>query len=140
MAVRTTYAAVAKIISVKDSITTDLEPFIEAANQVVTDNCTYASPNTYTDAKLELIERWLSAHFYAIRDPRPTEQRAGPVSQMLKSKVDIGLDVTHYGQQAKAFDNLGGLAALDGRLKSGKAKVTPGISWLGVDDWDIDNI
>jgi len=139
MAVRTSYAAVALLIDVDSTISTDLAPFIEVANSLVTDVCTnYDTP--YTDAKLELIERWLSAHFYAVRESRASEQRAVSVSRILQSKVDLGLDVTHYGQQAKLIDTEGGLAALDGRLKSGKAKVTPGISWLGVDDWDIDNI
>jgi len=141
VAYRTTYAAVAKIIEVDLTITTDLVPFIEAANQLVTDVCgNYDSDDQYDAGKLELIERWLAAHFYAIRDPRAKSEHAGPVGAGYQSKVDLGLDVTHYGQMAKRLDTVGGLAELDERLKKGKRIITPSLTWLGTEDWDKNNI
>ena len=137
MAVRTTYAAVALIVEVDAEISTDLAPFIEVASQMVTDICTDYDP-AYDATKLELIERWLAAHFYAIRDQRRDMEKAETVSRSFQYKVDLALDQTIYGQQAKIIDHLGGLAALDGRVKRGKAKVTPGVMWAGTTDWDED--
>ena len=137
MAYRTDSDAVEEIIAVDSNEVADLTPFIATANQLVTDCCGSAG---YTDAKLELIERWLAAHFYAIRDPRVANEKAGPVGQSYQYKVGLNLAVTTYGQQAMLLDTEGGLAALNGRVTSGKAKVTPGITWVGVEDWDTDNI
>lgn len=112
----------------------DLDPFIEVANELVTEKCTGdAGPDpAYTATRLELIERWLAAHFYAIRDPRTTNEKAGPVGAAYESKVDLGLDLTRYGQQAKILDTNGGLATLDQATKDGKRR-TVGASWLGTE-------
>ena len=133
---RTTAAAVKLIIETDDTISTDLAPFIEVADSIVTDVCTDSS---YSDAKLELISRWLSAHFYAIRDPRAKSEKAGPVSVTYKSKVDLGFDVTHYGQMAMRIDSAGNLGAVNERIKKGKSNVV-GATWLGTDyDEDTDD-
>jgi hypothetical protein len=127
--VRTTSVAIASIIEVDSSI--DLTPFIETANLVVTDVC---GDFDYTDEKLEMIERWLAAHFYAVRDPRPASEAAGSVSANYQYKVDLNLAVTTYGQQAMLLDTSGGLAALNKRASSGHGVVT-GVRWMGKDDW-----
>jgi len=126
MAVRTTQVAVEAIVSNDDS--TDLTPFIEAANSMVDACCLTAG---YTDAKLELIERWLSAHFFCILAPRASEEAAGAVRERFESKVDLGLDVTRYGQQAKRLDTAGGLALQDRLANEGKAAYVATISFLG---------
>lgn len=117
---RTTSIAVAGIIEVDASI--PLTPFIEAANYLVTEVCAPAldanSDPYYSDPDLELIERWLSAHFYAVRDPRETMVQASTVRQQFESKVDTGLAITRYGQQAMRIDRFGGLAALDNALRT----------------------
>ena len=82
---RTTKAYIATIIELDDSIVPNdaaMEPFITVANELVTEVCTGdAGPTTaYTASRLELIERWLAAHFYAIRDPRVSSEGAGGVS------------------------------------------------------------
>jgi len=135
MAVRTTEEAVEGIIEVDSSIS--LTPFIETANALVTSCC---DDTVYTAAQLELVERWLAAHFYAICDPRAVSEHAGPVGATYQSRVDLGFHVTHYGQQAMALDTEGGLAALNRRIVKGEKKITPSISWLGITDWDTDNI
>ena len=129
---RTSDAQVAGIIEVDTSI--DLTPFITTANELVTEMCTGDNgPDTEYDAtRLELIERWLAAHFYAQRDPRPTAEKAGPVGVNYQSKVEIGLDNTHYGQMAKRLDTNGGLAALDVAANEGQRR-TVGITWLGTE-------
>ncbi len=119
---RTTSVAVAAIIEVDDSI--PLDPFIETASALV-DEIPAGSLN---DTRLELVERWLSAHFYAIRDPRTTRERADRIEQTFQSRVGLGLANTHYGQQAAILDTTGTLKALDA-----EGKRTVSVLWLGKD-------
>jgi hypothetical protein len=128
MSVRTTAEAVGGIIKVVGTVS--MTPFIEAANALVTEHC---SEDDYDATRLELIERWLAAHFYAIYEPRRLSERAGPVSKQIESRVDLGFDVTRYGQMAMRFDTEGGLAALNEQIKSG-GSLTVGVTWLGSED------
>ena len=89
MAVRTTALAVSKIIQVDVGLGSDLEsllaPFIETASLLITDVC---GKSEYTEAKFELIERWLAAHLYGCFDPqllseRPFVRRNSSYSQSL---------------------------------------------------------
>ena len=135
MAYRTTEAAVEKIVEVDSTI--DVEPFIEVANELVTEVC---ADSTYTAARLELIERWLSAHFYSIRDMKVATEAAGSVSQTFQYAVGLNLNVTVYGQQVLILDTDGSFAALQAQAKSGTMR-TVGITWLGkttTDDEELD--
>ena len=128
---RTTVANIKKIIEVDLTIIAvdaDMDAFIDVANELVTEMCTGTNgPSTaYTVARLELIERWLSAHFYAIRDPRVKSEKAGPVGVNYQEKVDLNLKLTHYGQQAMMLDTNGGLRSLD-QNKAYQVQVL----WLG---------
>lgn len=106
---RTTQELVGGIIEVEDG--DDLTPFIFTANELVTEAC---APLGYTEARLELIERWLSAHFYAVfRPPSNKGVRVDVIDDRVDSKVDLGFNVTWYGQQALRIDTLGGLASID---------------------------
>lgn len=127
MAIRTTVAAVGLIIEVDATIS--LTPFIETANALVTECC---SADNYDSTRLELIERWLSAHLYTIRDMRAESEKAGSVSEKKQSKVDLGFDTSHYGQTAMRLDTEGGLAALNTRSKKRSSQVV-GITWLGTE-------
>lgn len=127
MTVRTTATAVRKIIEIPSSkVDGDIDPFIETANDLVTENCTDSG---YSDAKLELIERWLSAHFYAVMESPPAGETAGDVSENKQYQVGLGLDETKWGQQAKIIDSAGNLAALDAQSKGSGSKMS--LSWLG---------
>lgn len=123
---RTTSAAVELIIEVDSNIA--LTSFIEAANVLVTQCC--GDSVNYTAINLELIERWLSAHLYTVRDMRAEMEKAGSVSERKQSKVDLGFDTSHYGQMAMRLDWEGGLAALNERIKKGKRTIV-GATWLG---------
>jgi len=128
---RTTATNVKKIIEVDTSIIAtdaDLDPFIDTANELVTELCTGSNgPKlAYSATRLELIERWLTAHFYAIRDPRAKSEKAGSVGVTYQEKVDLNFSVTTYGQQAILLDTNGALA----RLNKGKG-VGISILWLG---------
>lgn len=128
MAVRTTAALVGGIIEVDSNIT--LTPFIEIANELVTECCTGGD---HTDLRLAQIEKWLAAHFYTCRDMRAEMEKAGSVSQKLQSKVDLGFDTSHYGQMAMRLDTEGSLAALNERIKKGK-RASVSVTWLGTAD------
>jgi len=123
MAIRTTDEAVEGIIEVDANI--PLTPFIETASSLVDDvAASSAAPGA---ARLELIERYLSAHFYTLRDPRPTSEKAGPVGASYQSKVDLGLNTSHYGQMAISLDPTGVLASASGGRRIGVA------TWLGTE-------
>lgn len=127
---RTTSAQVEKIIEVESG--DDLTPFIETANSLVTDCC---SDSGYTSVKLELIERWLAAHFYAQLKPRSQSENVG-VGVSYQSAVSLGFNNTHYGQMALRLDTAGGLAQLEATTKEGKGLGIVSVDYLGTDDDD----
>ena len=127
---RTTDAAVRAILD--DDSTIDTAPFIEVATDLVDSVCLNSG---YSAAKLELIERWLAAHFYRIRDMAVDNEKAGAVAQAFQFEVDLNLNVTMYGQQAMLIDHKGNLAALNKRVKEGGPTVAS-ITHLGTVDSD----
>ena len=130
MAVRTSQGAVELIIKV-DSDITDFTPFIAAANRIVTLACT-GNDQGYSVAHLTDIETWLAAHFVAIRDMRPADEKIGASAITCQGKTDMYLESTLYGQQAMLLDVEGGLAALNQKMKKG-APLAIGATWLGTD-------
>jgi len=130
--IRTNATLVAEIIEVDPRI--NLDPFILSAS-VLVDEIEQNSRSTLTPERLELIERWLAAHFYAMRDPRAETERAGSVGVTYQSKVDLNLSLSHYGQMAIVLDTTGTL-----RLLSEAGKVRRGAFWLGreEDRGDVD--
>ena len=131
---RTTAELVATVIDVEagDSLTA----YIDTANALVTELCTDSG---YSDVRLELIERWLSSHFYDINRPRTQSEAVTGSSGVQESfervKVDLGLHNTKYGQTAMFLDTAGNLAALTNTLNVvKKAVAAAGASetkWLG---------
>ena len=88
-----------------------------------------------TNLSTASIERWLSAHFYHVAATRANREEAGSVAETKRSKVDLGLNLTHYGQHAMLLDVAGGLATLDEMgIRLGLATVT----WLGTPDEEED--
>ena len=128
MSVRTTSEAVADIIETDVAI--DLTPFIATSSALVTKHCAEKN-SAYTEAELELIERWLAAHCYTVRDPRTTRENLGKLETTFQSKVDLGLNTSHYGQMAMMLDWYGGLAALNETMINGGGRRVVGITWLG---------
>lgn len=100
---------------VKEIIETDLTaeqmaPFIEAAYAMIEDNLTGQG---YSAATLKVIERWLAAHFVAIRDPGTRSETTGKASAVFKvGYLGRGLEHTAYGQQVMAYESKGILASL----------------------------
>jgi len=129
--VRTTAELVEEIIDVDIESGADLNPFISASNALVTECCTDLDKD-YTDAHLIIIETWLAAHFYTVKDMRAISEKAGSVSERFQSKVDVGFSTSHYGQMAMRLDYKGGLARLDNKMKKG-TKI-PSVTWLGKEE------
>jgi len=129
MSTRASPSDVTAIIDFDPSIT-NLQPFIDAANELVTELCAMVS--TYTDARLKMIETWLAAHFLAVRDPRYASESMGAASASYQASPGPNLSLTPYGQQAMLLDTNGSLAWIDKHISQGKrAKVS--ISYLGTD-------
>lgn len=118
----------------------DLTPFIDTAHYCILKAVTDSS---YTDADKEIIERWLAAHFYAVRDPRAIKESAGSVTVTYQGKVGLGFDVTEYGQQAMRLDIKGGLAQMNEGASSGDYARIFQILYVGTneeysEDYDYD--
>lgn len=137
---RTTAELVNDIIEVDDTIS--LTPFIEAANLLVNRICVPAKDSEgnlyYTlETELEVIERWLAAHFYAVRDPRIVTEGVSVIMTRFESKVDLHLNMTRYGQAAMTVDTSGALASWNHSLKKGKRKAA--IHWLGTNPETVED-
>jgi hypothetical protein len=135
MGVRTTPELVAGIIEVDVDI--PLSPFISAASSLVDrirDNAIANdllrdgpdSDDKTREEKLQEIETYLAAHFYTLRDPRVTTERAGPVGASYQSAVALRLFTSHYGQMACALDETGLLELIN----AGKRRKA-GLFWGG---------
>lgn len=114
---RTTTELVGGIIEVDDDI--DVAPFIDTASQLVEELCV---PAAYSDERLELIERWLAAHFYAIRDNRRSSESIRGIQETFQFRVDLNLNATMYGQQVQLLDTALTLAVLQHKIETGNPK------------------
>lgn len=105
---------------VKEIIDTDVkvEPHISVANVLVN---THLQGKGLPQLLLKEIERWLSAHFVAIQDPRAVSEGASELRQDFGLYKGKGLNNSEYGQQAIVLDHTGTLASLGGK------KVTFGV-------------
>lgn len=109
---RVTALEVQEIIEVDSTVletTPDLTPYISAATSLVDELLV----GKHDDDRLKEIERWLAAHFVAIRDVRRSSEKAGTVSESYQYKLGLGLSVTMHGQQAVRLDTSGTLYDLD---------------------------
>ena len=113
MSYRVTGAEVKEIINT--SLTVDeVNPFIAGANALITGKCS----STYTATELKELERWLAAHFVAVRDPVKSaytrQSIAGGPAQdyQLTAKNPVGLATTAYGQQVLILDYENTLAGI----------------------------
>lgn len=98
-----------------------LVPFIETATVRVDRVATMATSRgcTLTAAELELIERWLAAHFYACADRTYSSNSTLDSSASYDGQTGKALESTMYGQTALGLDPSGALAALNSRNTAG---------------------
>lgn len=100
-----------------DGTTPDVTPYIDSANVVVTrvNTCAGDKGITLSDAELELIERWLAAHLYAVSDKPLASKSSGGASGSFHGQTGMKLEATLYGQHAMLVDYSGCLAAIGKR-------------------------
>lgn len=106
----------------------DLHPFVIAASSLVDDvvECAAAKGITLSDSKLEVLERWLGAHFYQQSDRGIKFKKTQDASNRYDGETKMYLESTMYGQMAVTLDPSGCLAAIaDGERKS------VNMVWLG---------
>ncbi len=128
MATRTTERAVKQLLGSNygtDHAGNDpsLRPYIDTAAAIVARviTCATAKDYTHTSAELELIERWLAAHYYTRMDPTYTSKSTAGASGSFTSPKD---DTERYRQSAIELDTSGCLKAILTRNKATAA-------WLG---------
>jgi hypothetical protein len=108
---RVTEAEVQAIIDYDPAIT-DITPFITAANLLITQKF---SGSGVSAELLKEMERWLAAHYIAIRDPRLRNEKIGDAAVTYQGQEGMYLDATLYGQQVKTLDPTGTMANLGKR-------------------------
>lgn len=137
---RTTAELVGGVIEVDSNAVASLAPFIAAASALVTRVCEPKYDLTSQDDidALTLVETWLAAHFYAIRDNRVASEGVGSVHASYQHRLGLILAVTMHGQMAMSLDTSGALAAYSKQLEQGKNQ-TVGVSWLGTSCEDDDD-
>jgi hypothetical protein len=90
---------------IPDTKIEDLQPFIDAATQVV--GCMDCNVS-FTDEQLDLIITWLAAHFAAVSDPSLSiseEKVEGSTVKVNRGNASsqTGLMSTQYGQMANTL-------------------------------------
>lgn len=108
---------VRSVIELEDDFVTTIH--ILSANELVVEKCV---PAGYSDARLQIIETWLAAHFCAVHQQVSASEGAGSVNQSFQYRLGLNLAVTMWGQQALAFDTAGGLASLNITTEKGGRK------------------
>lgn len=114
---RTSASSVQDILGGNYDGSTDVSPFIATATSVVDRLSALDTGSVLSSTTLELIERWLSAHFYTVMDPLKKSEGRG------KSSADY--NDRSYLDMAKMLDSSGNL----GKLMNAKSI---SVSWLGL--------
>ena len=93
---------------------TDISAYITAANLLVTD---LLDGKGLTDARLKEIERWLSAHFLAMREEGGgIEKHKIGDTEAEWATLGKSLEMTRFGAQAIVLDTTGILSKLGGKV------------------------
>lgn len=98
-----------------------LDPYIDAASSIVDDvaECATNKGITLSSTKLEIIERWLAAHAYAMSDQTLKMEKTGDAVSQYQGTTGMYLTATKYGQMAVSLDSSGCLAALGNNKRAG---------------------
>ena len=131
---RTTSAAVVGVLlkEYDSKNSPDLSPFIATANAIV--NVVVANDTggllTGNPSLQEIIERWLSAHYYQIADPGYQSRSTGGASGSFNGQTTQTFKSTRYGQQACALDITGWMAKRDKEVEEGGRRQVQ-VLWAG---------
>ena len=127
---RTTDEDVRSII--ESDVTTSLDPFIKTASSLVDWLILQKYGDTLTATQLEVIEMWLTAHFYAHRDQLFQSKNTGKAGGSFQGQTAMVLMSTQYGQTACLLDTSGNLAALSKQTETGLLN-TADLWWMGTE-------
>jgi hypothetical protein len=105
---RVTEAEVKQLLST-NLLDEQVTPFLCAATTLIDGVLAGAG---YTADELTTIERWLAAHFVAVRDPVVQSETIGAAAVTYHGKSDMGLSFTPYGQQVLLLEYKGLFAQL----------------------------
>jgi hypothetical protein len=117
MAQRTTTLKVQEILG-DNWAGSNVQPYIDIASSIVDQANTLAFSAkgfSLTPTQLELMERWLAAHFYCTMDPIFMQKATDGASGSFQRKVGDGFDATDYGKAACNVDTSGVLTAIGKR-------------------------
>jgi len=130
MAVRTNDAAVRDIIESESTVS--MEPFIASASVVVDwlETQDLADEVILTATALELIERWLAAHYYEAYDRQYSSKSVGGASGSFQGQTAMVFMSTKYGQNACSIDCTMRLAERSAQVSDGM-KRTARVTWGG---------
>jgi hypothetical protein len=129
MAVRTTEDAVKLIIEYDTNLIPDLTPFIASASLLV--DTVVAIDPAPSDAILEVVERYLTAHLIGITDPRIQAEQVKSLQATYAVRLSDGLGITHFGTLAMLFDTTGRLAQWNKQTVEGRSAVQ--FFWAGTE-------
>ena len=92
-----------------------LQPFIDSASMIIDRVKVLAVKQriNYTDAQLELIERWLSAHGYVMTDQNYAQTKILTSSALYQGRTGMRLEGSKYGQYAMSLDYSGSLSQIN---------------------------
>ena len=127
MANRITEEEVGELVEVDENISAT--PFINAANQLVTELCTGSG---YNDERLATIEAWLAAHFYLMREQVVASEKTGAAVSNYQYQIGLMLNQTKHGQMAMLLDTAGNLARHSKQMEEGQSP-SVSIFWPGQD-------
>lgn len=99
----------------------DLGVFVSSASAVMGRVVTCAARKGITLAadELELVERWLAAHLYAMVDQTYASKNTQSAGGSFHGQTGLNLDGTKYGQNARMLDYSGCLSAIASRAVAG---------------------
>jgi hypothetical protein len=118
----TTPTAVAAVLGRNYDGSTDLQQYIDSAEVVIARMiaCAQAKGFSHTEPEVELIERWLAAHFYCKMDPLYNSNSTEGASGAYQRKGGgEGFESTDYGEMAVRLDDSGCLNAMGKRMSAG---------------------
>jgi len=107
-------ASIAEVKLIIDTTLVDdqITAMLSTAENIIVTHIDPLADSRVTTTVRDNIKNWLAAHFVAIRDRRTREEGADGIRTVFLDKVDMGLDGTTYGQQAKFIDPTGKLGEI----------------------------
>jgi hypothetical protein len=122
---RTSPTAVQNILGTEYDVTNrpSLNGFIDTASADVDDVLANDVQGLMTPNRLELIERWLAAHYYQISDPGYKSRTTAGASGSFNGETTMVFMSTRYGQQACAIDSTGWLAKRSDEVTKGSRRM-----------------